>query len=168
MNKNARITGMITAACILFLTLAFIILAAVFPPQEYGTEEQFLAGSGRTLIFPVIPSLLLVLANIPFLTSLFFYAGESARPLALTGLLFGVAYAVCGGINYFLQLTVVPRGILSGDTGLIAVTCMHIKGSPAMALDNLGYAFLSLGFLFFSGIFTLKGLQGYIKTALGH
>jgi hypothetical protein len=35
----------------------------------------------------------------------------------------------------------------------------------ALALDNLGYTFLSVSFLFFSGIFALRGLQGTIKAA---
>jgi hypothetical protein len=47
----------------------------------------------------------------------------------------------------------------------VSLLSMHIKNSPAFALDNLGHAFLSLCFLFISGIFTLKGLQGYIKAA---
>jgi hypothetical protein len=80
-------------------------------------------------------------------------------------LLFGIAYVVCSGFNYFLQLTVVPQNIQLGQLSAVSLLSMHIKGSMAFALDNLGYAFLSVGFLFFSGIFNHKGLQGYCKAA---
>jgi hypothetical protein len=165
MNENARITGIIAAIVILLLTLAFIILVSIFPSGQYQTADQFITGYTRALLFPVIPSLLLVLANIPFFVSLFYYAEEPVRPFALAGLLFGVAYTVCSGINYFVQLTVVPQNIQLGQLSAVSVCSMHIKGSLAFALDNLGYAFLSVSFLFYSGIFALKGLQGTIKTA---
>ena len=165
MNENARITGIFAGIVILLLTLAFIILVSVFPSGEYQTMDQFISGYTRALLFPVIPSFLLVLANIPFFISLFYYAEEPARPFALAGLLFGVAYTLCSGINYFVQLTVVPQNIHSGHLSAVSLLSMHIKGSFAFALDNLGYAFLSVSFLFFSGIFALKGLQGYTKSA---
>jgi hypothetical protein len=165
MNKNARITGILAAVLIVLFTLAFILLISVFPPGEYTAAGQFISEYSRALIFPVIPSFLLVLANIPFFVSLFYYAEEPVRPFALAGLLFGIAYAVCSGVNYFVQLTIVPQNIQMGQISTVSLLSMHAKGSLAFALDNLGYAFLSVSFLFFSGIFNLKGLQGTIKTA---
>jgi hypothetical protein len=165
MNEKARITGIIAAIVLLLLTLAFIILVSIFPPKDYQTADLFISDYSRTLIFPVIPSFLLVLANIPFFVSLFFFADEAAKPFALAGLLFGTAYAVCSGINYFVQITIVPQNIQLGQLSAVSLLSMHIKGSMAFALDNLGYTFLSVSFLFFSGIFALKGLQGTIKAA---
>jgi hypothetical protein len=165
MNEKARITGILAAIILILLTLAFIILITFFPPGVYGTTDQLISDYSRALVFPVIPSFLLTLANIPFFVSLFFYAKEPVRPFALAGLLFGTAYAVCSGINYFVQLTVVPQNIQLGQISAVSLLSMHIKGSLAFALDNLGYTFLSVSFLFFSGIFNLKGLQGTIKTA---
>ena len=165
MNENARITGILSAIVLLFLTLAFILLVFIFPSGEYRSADQFLSGYTLSLVFPVIPSFLLVLANIPFFVSLFFYAKEPVRPFALAGLIFGASYAVCSGINYFMQLTIVPQNIQLGQLSAVSLLSMHIKGSLAFALDNLGYTFLSVSFLFFSAIFTLRGLQGTIKTA---
>lgn len=165
MNENARITGILSAIVLLFLTLAFILLVSIFPSGEYQSADQFLSVYTRALVFPVIPSFLLVLANIPFFVSLFFYAKEPVRPFALAGLIFGAFYAVCSGINYFVQLTIVPQNIRLGQLSTVSLLSMHIKGSLAFALDNLGYTFLSVSFLFFSAIFTLRGLQGTIKTA---
>jgi hypothetical protein len=165
MNENARITGILAAILLLFLTMAFIILVSIFPAIEFQTTDQFISEYSRSLIFPVIPGFLLVFANVPFFVSLFYYADEPVKPYALAGLLFGAAYVVCSGFNYFIQLTVVPHTIQLGQLSTVSLLSMHIKGSLAYALDNLGYAFLSVSFLFFSGIFNLKGLQGYSKTA---
>jgi hypothetical protein len=165
MNEKARITGIFAAIVLLLLTLTFIILVSIFPPGEYRTADQFISAYSRNLIFPVIPSFLLVVANIPFFVSLFFYAEEPAKPFALAGLLFGAAYAVCSGINYFVQMTIVPQNIQLGQLQAVSLLSIHIKGSMALALDNLGYTFLSVSFLFFSGIFALRGLQGTIKAA---
>jgi hypothetical protein len=164
MNEQARITGIFAAIVVLLLTLAFIILISVFPPGEYLTADQFVSQYSKSLIFPVIPSFLLVVANIPFLVSLYFYADEPVRPFALAGLLFGIAYAVCSGINYFVQMTIVPQQIQLGQLSAVSLLSMQIEGSMALALDNLGYTFLSVSFLFFSGIFAIKGLQGTVKA----
>ena len=165
MNQNARIMGIVASIAILLFTLAFIILISIFPAGEFDSAKQFLMAFHPTLLLPVIPSFLLVLANIPFFVALFSYAEESLKSFALAGLLFGAAYAVCCGANYFAQLTVVPQSMPLGRFSSLAVFSMHIRGSFAYSLDNLGYIFLSVSFLFFSMIFGLKGFQGYIKSA---
>jgi len=165
MNIIARKTGIISSIGILLFTLIFVILVFVFPAGEYETADQFISRYSPAMLFPVIPSLLIVLANIIFFVSLFYYADERVRPLALAGLIFGTAYAVCAGTNYFIQLTVVPQNIRLEQVSSVASFSMHVRGSFTYALDNLGYIFLSFSFLLFSGIFDLKGLQGYIKTA---
>ncbi|MBN2274090.1 MAG: hypothetical protein JXR41_02465 [Bacteroidales bacterium] len=164
MNKNARKTGIITSLVILSLTIVFIILVSVFPAGEYDSAREFLLAFSPSTLLPVIPSFLLVMANIPFFVSLYYYAEEPEKPFAITGLLFGVAYAVCCGCNYFTQLTLVPQLIQLGKLSSLAVFSMHIRGSFVYSLDNLGYAFLAISFLFFSAIFSLRGFQGYIKS----
>lgn len=165
MNKNARKTGIVASLVILGLTLAFIILISISPPGEYNSAREFLLAFSPSLLLPVFLSFLLVIVNIPFFVSLFYYAKESNRPFAMAGLLFGAAYAVCCGCNYFMQLTIVPQHIHLGKLSSLAIFSMHIRGSFTYSLDNLGYAFLAAAFLFFSGIFSLKGFQGYIKSA---
>ena len=164
MNKSARFIGIISCLAILLLTLAFIVLISVFPPGEYDTAKQFLSAFSPAILLPVIPSFLLVVVNILFFVSLFYYAEESFKPFALAGLLFGTAYAVCCGINYFTQLTVVPQNIQLGRFSSLVFFSMHIKGSFTYSLDNLGYTFLAVAFLCFSGIFSLKGFQGTVKS----
>jgi hypothetical protein len=165
MNQNARCIGIVASIAILLFTMAFIMLISIFPAGEYSSAEQFIYAYKSTILWPVIPSFLLVLANIPFFISLFYYAEESGKPFAMVGLLFGAAYAVCSGTNYFAQLTLVPQYVHLRQSLSVALFSMQIKGSFAYAIDNLGYTFLSISFLFFSGIFSLKGFQGYIKSA---
>jgi hypothetical protein len=164
MNKIALMLGISASYAIIFFTLAFIVLISIFPPGEFSTVDQFISDYSPARIYPVIPGFLLVLANIPFFISMFYVAEKTRRPLALTGILMGAGYAVCSGINYFIQLTVVPLNIHMGQGLSAAQFMMLVPGSFAYALDTLGYTFLSLSFLFFSGIFNLKGFQGYIKA----
>ncbi len=165
MNKNAVKTGIKASGVIIMLTVCFFVMVLVFPRENYKTVTGFIAAYRLSLLMPAIPAFLLTLVNIPFYVSLYFYSDEQKRPIALTGLLFGVGYSLCCGINYFMQLTIVPLNVQLKQEGLLSVSSMFISGSPAYMLDNLGYAFLSIGFLFFSMIFNLKGLQGYIKSA---
>ncbi len=164
MNKNARNTGIVASLAILTLTLAFVILISLYPPGEYTSAREFVLAFSPYLLLPVIPSFLLVMFNLLFFVSLFYYAEESLKPLAMAGLLFGTLYVVFCGCNYFTQLTIVPQHIQLGRLSSLSVFSMHIRGSFAYAMDNLGYTFLAIAFLFFSGIFTLKGFHGYIKA----
>jgi len=164
MNRNARYMGITAYLAILLFSLAFSVLTSIFPPGEYNAANEFVLAFKPVLLIPVIPSFLLVLVNIPFFVSLYYFAEDAQRPFAMAGLLFGIAYAVCCGCNYFMQLSVVPQSIQLGRFTSLAVFSMHIRGSFAYSLVNLGYAFLSISYLFFSGIFNLKGFQGYIKA----
>ena len=164
MNKIALLLGILSSVAILFFTLAFIVLISFFPPGEFSTMDNFISDYSSSRIYPVIPSFLLVLANIPFFVTMFYVAEKTRRPLALTGILLGSGYALCSGINYFVQLTVVPQNIHLGQGLSVTPFIMLVPGSFAYALDALGYTFLSLSFLFFSGLFNLKGLHGYIKA----
>lgn len=165
MRNNALRLGIFSAIAIIALVVVFMVLVIIFPPPEPSSAREFMADYTHSYIFPVIPSFLLVLANLPFLVSLYFFADESRKPIALSGLLPGLGYVLCSGINYFLQLTVVPQNIKMGQESAVAIFSMQLPGSFGYAIDNLGYAFLSISFLFFSGIFYLRGFQGTVKSA---
>ncbi len=165
MKKNAVKTGIIAAVAVIVLTVCFFLMVIISPPGKYNTVADFIEAYQPSILMPAIPAFFLALMNIPFFVSLYFYSEEPKRPVALTGLVFVAGYSLCSGINYFMQLTLVPLNVKLMQENLLAVSCMFIPGSLAYMLDNLGYAFLSVGFLFFSMIFSLRGLQGYIKSA---
>ncbi|MFO7656564.1 MAG: hypothetical protein R6W78_05820 [Bacteroidales bacterium] len=164
MDHFMRKTGLFATSLIILLTLIFIIAIILFPPADYTTTEAYLSHFKISGIIPVIPSFLLVLANIPLFAALYFYADNTKRVFGLAGILFGTGYMVCSGINYYLQLSMVIRNISLNEVETTKMFLMNNPASFSYAADNLGYTFLSLAFLAFSGIFNRSGLNSWVKT----
>jgi hypothetical protein len=150
-------TGIIAGISIVVITLAFLVTVVLFPVNEAASIEEYIRNYNVSSVIPVIPSFLLVIA-------LYFYANEDKRIFALIGIIFGTGYMINCSINYFIQLSAVNKSILSGNTAFIEPLLMYNPLSLAYSLDNLGYLFLSISFLFFSPIFSKGGLPSWIKT----
>jgi hypothetical protein len=157
-------TGIIAGISIVVITLAFLVTVVLFPVNEAASIEEYIRNYNVSSVIPVIPSFLLVIANIPLFIALYFYANEDKRIFALIGIIFGTGYMINCSINYFIQLSAVNKSILSGNTAFIEPLLMYNPLSLAYSLDNLGYLFLSISFLFFSPIFSKGGLPSWIKT----
>jgi hypothetical protein len=165
MNRIARNAGIIAAVVIVTCTIVFLIFTLLYPPGKYNATELLFSASGISLMLPAFISFIQALVSLPFFVSLYYFSGTEESPLALTGLAFGIVYAVCSGITCFMQFSVVSHAIEYHNADMVSAFSMNIRGSFSHTLNNLGYTFLSLAFLFFSGIFSMKGLQGYIKSA---
>ncbi len=164
MSLSLKRTGLTATISIVLLTIIFGIAIIIYPPQDFRTTSAFLNEFGFKNLAPIIPGFLLVLANVPLFSALYFYAGSEKKITALAGILFGAGYMVCSGTNYFIQMGMIVRNIPGSESGNIALFLMANPGSFASAIDNLGYLFLSVSFLFFSGIFSRHGLQSWIKA----
>jgi len=114
-------------------------------------------------LLPLIPSFLLTLANIPLFVALFLLAEKNLKVNALLGLIAGLAYSFFSGLTYFLQMSILPNAVNSGNHAVIDLLAMTSPVSLTYALDNLGYFFLSLSFLFFGFIFKSGKLQQSIR-----
>ena len=164
MNFSVKRTGLLATISIILLTFLFLTAVVIFPQDDYHSAASYLGKFGKTSLLPVIPSFLLVLANIPLFATLYFYATSEKKIFALTGTLFGAGYMICSGTNYFIQMGMIVRNISEPESAVISTFIMANPGSYACAIDNLGYLFLSLSFLVFSGIFNQRGLQSWIKA----
>jgi hypothetical protein len=164
MNFSVKRTGQVSCITIIILVILFATSIIVFPQNNYLSFENYLKDFHVTRLFPVVPSFLLVLANIPLFAALFYFSGHQKRIYGLTGTLFGMGYMVCSGINYFLQLSMVIKTISGSSPAEVIPFLMTNPNSFAYSVDNLGYLFLSLSFMFFSGIFNQHGLQSWIKS----
>lgn len=164
MNSIQRNTGIISAITIIALTLTFLVTIIVFPLIDFISTKDYVSNYKASSLIPVIPSFLLTLANIPLFIVLFYYAAKKRRIFALTGIVFGAGYMITSSINYFLQLSAVNKGIVANSTEFITPFLFYNPMSVTYAIDNLGYLFLSVSFLFFSGIFNQRGLQSWIKS----
>jgi hypothetical protein len=156
--------GRAASLSIIILTLCFLVLVILFPQNKYVSVESYIEGFTLRQLYPVIPAFLLVIANVPLFISLFYYAENEKKLFALTGLIFGSGYVICSGINYFIQLSVVPFAVAQQNHYLIDAFIMANPLSFAYALDNLAYLFLAISFLFFVAVFTNGGIRSWIKT----
>lgn len=164
MHHAVRRTGQSATISIIALTVLFIILMLLYPPESYESAEKFISEFKIHDIMPAIPGLLIVLASLPLFAAMYFYASSERRIPALTGVLFGTGYLVCCGTGYFSQIGMTTRFLNESDKDVISEYIMSNHGSFVYAIDNLGYMFLSLSFIAFSGIFSQHGLQSWIKT----
>ncbi|MBN2213780.1 MAG: hypothetical protein JW723_06000 [Bacteroidales bacterium] len=164
MQTSLKRTGIAAAISIILLTIIFGITIILFPQKDYQSASSYLHEFRSRDLIPVIPAFLLVLANIPLFAALYFYADSGKKITALTGILFGAGYMVCSGINYFIQLGMITRNISESESAFIEPFLMANPGSCAYAIDNLGYLFLSVSFIVFSGIFNQRGLHSWIKA----
>lgn len=164
MHHAVKRTGQSATISIIVLTVLFIILIILYPPKNYESTEKFISEFKIHDVMPAITGLLIVLANIPLFAAMYFYAPSERKIPALTGVLFGTGYLVCSGTSYFSQIGMISRFLNNTDKGIISDFIMLNHRSFVYAIDNLGYTFLSLSFIAFSGIFNQHGLQSWIKA----
>lgn len=150
MNLLAIKTGRYACFIIVILKITFFILLILFPPVKFVSAKDYMLNFNIKTLLPVIPALVLVFANVPLFISLFYIADNGNKIFALTGIIYGGGYVLCSGINYFIQLSVVPEAILNENQGLLSMFAMINPGSFGYSLDNFGYFFLALAFIFFS------------------
>lgn len=137
MNKNLNFKiGRTAALAVLIETLvfAFALLWGLF---FHSLFDQILS---------YIASLLLAVSVVILMACFYDRNKDSAGVLSLLALAAAVIYAVfCDG-NYFLQLSVVALNPL-GLSREVMQAITFLPGSPAFALDMLGYFFLCLSTL---------------------
>jgi hypothetical protein len=164
MNFSVKRTGLAATISIILLTVAFGVIIIIWPQKDYQSASSYLNIFSIADLMPVIPGFLLVLANAPLFAALYFYANSEKKLTALTGILFGAGYMISSGTNYFVQMSMVVRNISVSEPSAISPFLMANPGSYTYAIDNLGYLFLSLSYLAFSGVFNQRGFQSWIKA----
>ncbi len=164
MTLSEKRTGQVACISIIILTVLFLVSVMVFPPEPYISAGNYIDTFSLWKAIPVIPSFLLIMANIPLFAALYFLAGSEKKIFAFAGIIAGGGYIVCNGLNYFLQLALFRITLDSGDYSMTGLFIMNNPASVASAMDNLGYLFLAVAFLFFSMLFNQRGLQSWIKS----
>ena len=94
MTTIQKNTGIIAGISIVVITLAFLVTVVLFPVNEAASIEEYIRNYSVGSVIPVIPSFLLVIANIPLFIALYFYANEDKRIFAVIGIIFGAGYMI--------------------------------------------------------------------------
>lgn len=126
-----------------FLSLFFAIAYSV--PQIFS--ELKLIPHPQDLIWLFVPSLFLAPAFLVTMICIHFFVDEDVKIWTAIATAFSTLYTICATIVYFTQLTVVIPPLLGNEIDETHVLAFHTK-SFLMAIDCLGYFFMSLSTIF--------------------
>lgn len=96
----------------------------------------------------MVPGILLVPAFTVLLACLHFCVPAGKRPFSLIALCFSSAAAVVITIDYFVQLVVMQPSLLHKELDGIPLWTQYNPHGMFIALEDLGYLLLAVGFLF--------------------
>jgi len=133
----------------------FSILSACFGfaysiPQIFSTLK--ILPHPQDLVWLFVPSFFLAPCFLMAMICLHYVIGPELRVWTAISVAFAVIYAAFVTMVYFSQLTVVIPDLLAGRIDETHVLSFHSK-SFLMAVDCLGYFFMSLSTLFAAGAF---------------
>ncbi|HSD57363.1 MAG TPA: hypothetical protein VLB04_04200 [Methanotrichaceae archaeon] len=144
-----------------FLTVVFSISYAVL--QIAAALEFFVSPWDQIALF--VPSFFLASSFLVLNVSIYHYASEERKIWGHIGLAFAALYAILVSTVYFVELTVVIPRIFQGSTAEIALLLFQ-PGSFMVAVDGLGYGFMSLSTLFAAQVFQGGKLERWTRLAL--
>jgi hypothetical protein len=144
-----------------FLTTVFSISYAVL--QIAVALELFVSPWDQIALF--VPSLFLASSFLVLNVCIYHYASEERKIWGHIGLAFAALYAILVSTVYFVELTVVIPRIFQGNTDEIALLLFQ-QGSFMVAVDGLGYSFMSLSTLFAAQVFQGGKLERWTRLAL--
>jgi hypothetical protein len=118
----------------------------------------------RILIFA--PSLLLAPAFVLTVAAVHVAAPPALRVWSLSGLALAILYAAHVSMIYVMQLGAVIPHDMRGEGLAVAWAACCVHGMPTMAIDLLGYTWMSLSTLLLAPAFPGGGLRQWLRVAL--
>jgi hypothetical protein len=96
----------------------------------------------------MLPAILLVLSYTILMTAIHSYTPLQNKVFSQIGLSFTIITAVVLLIVYFIQFSVVPVSLMSGETEGMALITQYNPHGIFIVLEELGYLMMSLSFFF--------------------
>ncbi len=158
---NMNKFGFYIAITTSILTLGTFIIAVLTPPlsgpfcQGNCFEYPFLDIASR---WPrdyiwMFPAMVLTLLYVVFFVSIHFYAEEKRKFYSLTALIFASLSALILVTDYFIQVSVIQPSLINGESDGISILTQYNPHGLFIALEELGYIFMSISFLFIAFAF---------------
>lgn len=101
-------------------------------------------------------AILLVLSYVAWMVSIHAYAPNNRKTFSQVGLSFALMSATILSSAYFIQFSVIPASLLSGETEGLAALIQYNPHGVFIAMEELGYLLMSLSFLPMAAVFTGK------------
>jgi energy-converting hydrogenase Eha subunit C len=166
MKEQEATLALWSAVMITFFVALFILSMILYPIGEFKDLTTYSEEYGFRSIAPAIPSFFIAMLHFPFLVGLYCFAREDRKVFALTGAVFGAAYAVLASVNYFTQLTFVFQNIKSAQAGVLEHFLLDNPHSFIFSLEVLAYSFLFIACLFWARLFLVGSLDRLIQILL--
>jgi hypothetical protein len=101
-------------------------------------------------------AMLMVLSYLVLMVCIHSYADPDRKIFSQIGLSFAMIAALILLMDYFVQFSVVPISLMSGETEGITILTQYNPHGLFIALEELGYLMMSLLFLFVAPVFANK------------
>jgi len=98
-------------------------------------------------------AIVLILVYVILMVAIHSYAVEQKKIFSLIALSFAIITAIILLGDYFVQFSVVPISLMSGETEGITLLTQYNPHGVFIALEELGYIMMSLSFLFIAPVF---------------
>lgn len=157
-------SAVIATLSVIASDISMIVSWLVFPPVGGWRGIEAYAASFETAhILSMIPGFFIAVTFAPLMLSIHYSAPEDKKILTHLGLIFTAIYTAIQSINYYVALAVISPNILIGETEGLALFVWANPYSIFIALEGLGYGFMSLATLFVAPIFTKGKLEHSIR-----
>jgi len=102
----------------------------------------------------MIPAIILMLLYVVWMISIHAYAVPHKKIFAQIGLSFAIMSALILVGDYFIQFSVVPISLMSGETEGITLLTQYNSHGIFIVLEELGYLLMALSFVFMAPVFS--------------
>lgn len=109
---------------------------------------------------------ILMLAYVVWTAAIHSAAAPGKKVFSQVGLIFASMAALVLITDYFIQFSVVPISLISGETEGITLLTQYNAHGVFIALEELGYLLMALSFVFIAPVFVVKG--GYKMPCAGY
>jgi hypothetical protein len=103
------------------------------------------------------PAMLLMVFFVVYMASIDEYADAKRKILSRTALLFACLSAGVLTVNYFIQVTVIQPSLINGELDAIGILTQYNPHGIFIALEEIGYIFMSISLLFITPQFSGPG-----------
>jgi hypothetical protein len=144
------------AVLVVLIDVGMIASAVLFPTITITSIESYAASFTSAQMLPFIPSLILAPMFVIFTLSIYHFAAADKKIMGQLAFSFAIVCATILGIHYYIQLTIVQQGLLSGQTDGLWLLATPNPHSLFWTLAALGYGFMGFSMLAAAPIFNGK------------
>jgi hypothetical protein len=160
MNQLVRRLGfwsaVTLAVLVILIDVGMIASNILYPITVISSMEAYAAQFSSAQMLPFVPSLILAPVFVIFMLCIYHYTAEDKKLLGQLAFSFAVICAAILSLHYYIQLTVVQQGILSGETTGLWQFVTPNPYSFFWTFAALGYGFMGFALLSAAPIFTEK------------